>query len=448
MSSDISIIIEHVSKVYPIFKKPQDRLKQMIWRSRRKYYETFWALNDVNLIVNKGETLGILGRNGAGKSTLLQIIAGTLNATSGTVTTDGRIAALLELGAGFNPEFTGAENVILSGTILGISEAEMKARFNSIVEFADIGQFIDQPVKTYSSGMFARLAFAVASSISPDILIVDEILAVGDAKFQARCFKRLAELKSQGTTIILVTHSPDQVIQHCSRAILLNGGQLVSEGKPKDVVNVYLDLLFGKKIISKDAQTASNDPVKSGSSSCQSSSLQLDKSDKFKDFKSNTSLEDLFSTRQGYNKYEYRWGDRSAQILDFSINFDGIEYPNSYKSKGQIELLIKCVFYQSALRPVFGFAIKTKDGLTLYNTNSELQDVDVSRIQLGKPVFISFKWNLNLAPNDYFLSLGLAKLDSGTDEPLDRRYDSIHLNVLDTIEYYGHVDLGVEIGME
>ncbi len=442
--SDITIQVENISKIYPIFKKPQDRLKQMIWRKRRTYYETFWALRDISLTVHKGETLGILGRNGSGKSTLLQIIAGTLRATAGNVKTFGRIAALLELGAGFNPEFTGAENVILCGTILGISESEMKERYPSILEFADIGTFIDQPVKTYSSGMFARLAFAVASSISPDILIVDEILAVGDAKFQARCFTRLAELKASGTTIILVTHSPEQVIQHCTKAILLNAGSLIAEGRPKDVVNIYLDLLFGKKNNKDQEKIVSNgDDKKSDSNFKDIMTLE----NNFNSFRNNLSTEDLFSTRFGYNKYEYRWGDRSAAILDYSVSFNGVEYPNSYKSKGNFELLLKCIFYKKAIRPVFGFAVKTKDGLTIYNTNSELQSVDLDRIKVGEPVFVSFKWNFNLAPNDYFLSIGLADLGSGTDVPLDRRYDSIHINVMDNITYYGHVDLGVQISV-
>ncbi|MGI6525453.1 MAG: ABC transporter ATP-binding protein [Bdellovibrionota bacterium] len=437
MSSDITIQVENVSKVYPIFKKPQDRLKQMIWRKRRTYYETFWALRDINLTVYKGETLGILGRNGSGKSTLLQIIAGTLRPTAGSVKTNGRIAALLELGAGFNPEFTGAENVILSGAILGISEAEMKKRYDAILDFADIGTFIDQPVKTYSSGMFARLAFAVASSVSPDILIVDEILAVGDAKFQARCFSRLAELKAAGTTIILVTHSPEQVIQHCTRAILLNNGSLLAEGLPKDVVNVYLDLLFGKsdakqKKITEEIEKAENSLVTE---------------DPFKIFKEDSSTTDLFSTRKGYNQYEYRWGDKSAAILDYFVTFNGVEYPNSYKSRGKFKLLTKCIFYKKPLRPVFGFAIKTRDGLTLYNTNSELQSLNIDSIEVNQPIFVSFEADLNLAPNDYFLSVGLADLGSGTDVPLDRRYDSIHINVIDNITYYGHVDLEVKIAL-
>ncbi len=434
MSSEFTVKIEGLSKVYPIFKKPQDRLKQMIWRSRRTYYETFWALRDLNLEIKKGETLGILGRNGAGKSTLLQIIAGTLKPTAGTVQTNGRIAALLELGAGFNPEFSGAENVILSGAILGISEQEMRERYQSILDFADIGNFIDQPVKTYSSGMFARLAFAVASSIDPAILIVDEILAVGDAKFQGRCFKRLEDLKARGTTIILVTHAPEQVIQHCSRAILIDGGRLIAEGAPKDVVNQYLDLLFGKQEgkLKRESEKGQEQVIEGN----------------FGEFKGNQTLDDLFSTRPSYNKYEYRWGNKSAAILDYSVCFDGERFPSAYKSKGYLELLVKCVFYKKAVRPVFGFAVKTKGGLELYNTNSEVQGIDVSKVKTGEPFFVSFKWNINLAPGDYFLSIGLADLGLAPDPvPLDRRYDSIHINVLDSISYYGLTDFDVKINL-
>jgi len=232
-----AIEVKGVSKCYNIYDKPRDRLLQMFYRQRRQLYREFWALNDISFTVPRGETVGIVGRNGSGKSTLLQIIAGTLTPTAGGVSTDGRVAALLELGSGFNAEFTGRENVYLNASLLGLSSSEVDERFDSIAAFADIGRFIEQPVKTYSSGMIVRLAFAVQAQIDPAILIVDEALSVGDAKFQAKCFDRLKQLKDNGTSILLVTHSSEQVVTHCSSAILLDGGNKVFEGKPRETVN-------------------------------------------------------------------------------------------------------------------------------------------------------------------------------------------------------------------
>lgn len=237
---DIAIRVENLSKCYQIYDTPRDRLKQFILprlhhltgQTPRQYFREFWALKDVSFEVKKGETIGIIGRNGSGKSTLLQLICGTLSPTSGSITTNGRIAALLELGSGFNPEFTGRENVYMNASVLGLSKEEIDARFEDIVAFADIGTFIEQPVKMYSSGMMVRLAFAVQAQVEPDILIVDEALAVGDAKFQAKCFDRLHQLKEGGTSILLVTHSSEQIVTHCSEAILLDGEMLSNMVNP------------------------------------------------------------------------------------------------------------------------------------------------------------------------------------------------------------------------
>ena len=238
MSSDIAIKVENLSKCYQIYNQPRDYLKQfiiprlqrLIGREPKQYFREFWVLKDISFEIRKGETVGIIGRNGCGKSTLLQMICGTLNPTSGNVQTQGRITALLELGSGFNPEFTGRENVYMNAAVLGLSQEEIDMRFDDIVAFADIGEFIDQPVKTYSSGMMVRLAFAVQAQVLPDILIVDEALAVGDAKFQAKCFECLKQLKAKGTSILLVTHSSEQIVTHCSHAMLLNAGSVLVAG--------------------------------------------------------------------------------------------------------------------------------------------------------------------------------------------------------------------------
>lgn len=252
LSNQIAIKIENLSKCYHIYNQPQDRLKQSIYpriqrlagRPLKRYFHEFWALRDISFEVKKGETIGIIGRNGSGKSTLLQLICGTLTPTNGLVTTQGRIAALLELGSGFNPEFSGRENVYLNGAILGLSKEEIDSRFDNIAAFADIGEFIEQPVKIYSSGMIVRLAFAVQAMVDPDILIVDEALAVGDEKFQRKCFARLDELKNKGTAILFVSHSGPQIVELCEKALLLEHGERLMFTQPLQSVRAYQKLIY------------------------------------------------------------------------------------------------------------------------------------------------------------------------------------------------------------
>lgn len=259
-SEELAIRVTDLSKRYNIYSRPVDRLKQSIMpkvsgllgRPPRSYFHEFWALQNLTLDVKKGETVGVIGRNGSGKSTLLQMICGTLTPTSGHIETKGRITALLELGSGFNPEFTGRENVFLNGAILGLSRDEIKDRFDAIAGFADIGEFIEQPVKFYSSGMTVRLAFAVQAMVDPDILIVDEALAVGDERFQRKCFQRLEELKKNGTSILFVSHAGQQIVELCDRALLLEQGQRLLLSDPLTVVRAYHQLIYADPV--KQAQ--------------------------------------------------------------------------------------------------------------------------------------------------------------------------------------------------
>ena len=251
-SNDIAIRVRNLSKCYQIYDAPRDRLKQfvlprlqrMIGKSPKHYFSEFWALKNVSFEIKKGETVGIIGRNGSGKSTLLQMICGTLNPTSGSIETDGRVAALLELGSGFNPEFTGRENVYMNANVLGLSNEEIDSRFADIAAFADIGEFIKQPVKTYSSGMVVRLAFAVAINVDPEILIIDEALSVGDELFQRKCFSRIEAIKSNGATILFVSHSGGTIVELCDRALLIDAGERLAEGIPKQIVGRYQKLLY------------------------------------------------------------------------------------------------------------------------------------------------------------------------------------------------------------
>ncbi len=438
------ISVENVSKAYAIYEKPADRLKQMLSFGRKKYYREFPAVTNVSFSLKPGESLGIVGRNGSGKSTLLQMISGTLQPTSGSIAINGRIAALLELGAGFNPEFTGHENIFLNASVLGLTDQEIRERYDDILGFADIGDFIQQPVKTYSSGMYARLAFAVASSVSPDILIVDEILAVGDAKFQSKCFYRIAALRDNGTSILFVSHASEQVIKHCSRAILLEKGRLISIGEPKKIINDYMSLLFGKEKSESPPATAVVGKVLKNEIAHHET--ELAESGELPSF-FDASIEDQFQNHNSYNKHEHRWGDCQATILDYYLEVDGESFPLHIRSKSELTLSIKVLFNENILRPIFGFTIKTKDGVTLGGSNSEMcqtttpLDVGIA----GQIAIVTLRCNPNIAPGDYFISVGVASMVQGEVVPHDRRYDSIHLLVSDTVDYLGITDFGMSI---
>ena len=244
--SDIAIKIENLSKIYRLYDKPIDRMKESLSISKKRYSREHYALRNITFDVKKGESIGIIGKNGSGKSTLLKIITGVLTQSQGSIEVNGKIAALLELGAGFNPEYTGIENIYLNGTMMGYTKEEMEKRVNPIVEFADIGEFINQPVKTYSSGMFARLAFAVAINVEPEILIVDEALSVGDTRFQIKCIDKMKELKENGTTILFVSHATEQVKRFCNRAVWINNGEMMDIGESSEIIDKYESyMLYG-----------------------------------------------------------------------------------------------------------------------------------------------------------------------------------------------------------
>lgn len=433
LSDDMSIQVTDLCKYYEIYDIPSDRLKQFIVprlqrytrQPVKQYFEKFCALKDISFAVKRGETVGIIGSNGSGKSTLLQIICGTLTPTSGLVETRGRIAALLELGSGFNPEFTGRENICMNAAVLGLSPAAIDAKFDAIAAFADIGPFLNQPIKSYSSGMIVRLAFAVQSQIDPDILIVDEALAVGDAKFQAKCFERLRQLKDNGASILLVSHSSEQIVTHCSTAILLSKGVQLDMGEPKQVVNRYMDLLFGKEKKQLDA------PMALVESTVQASVCQLSR------------LEDCFAKHNNYNPHEYRWGDGSAAILDFYLMAEDEVYPSQIGSGQKITLRLSIKFHQDIHCPILGITLKTKEGVAVYGVNSETIDCDQLR-SLGKKdsvIEVQMVFDCPLSTGDYFISVGLASRHGEEIIPHDRRYDAIHLNIKPGNNFFGLADM-------
>lgn len=459
-SNDYAIQIQQVSKCYQVYENPTRRLKQFILpridrklgREPRVYHEDFWALRDVSFVLPRGETMGIVGRNGSGKSTLLQIIAGTLTPTSGEVNVNGRVAALLELGAGFNADFSGRENVYLNASLLGLSKEETDNKLDDILSFADIGRFIDSPVRSYSSGMLVRLAFAVQAQIDPEILIVDEALAVGDAKFQAKCFMRLKKLKEQGTSILFVSHATEQIVTHCDSALLLDSGTMQARGKPKDVVNRYLDILFGKKNSTqheRNVQDANLD-------SAVNREKQLARLENGEDVKTEVSgqfsslLNGRYEQRTNYNPSEYRWGDRAAEIVDFYLAEEDVAYPTRLTPRKPLNFAFRICFHSLIVRPIFGFAVKTKEGVTIYNTNTEWQEIELrDAVNPGQELIVSVSMPTLMYQGDFFISVGIASTgNDGEVVPHDRRYDSIHVAVGPINTFTGLADLNARIKFE
>lgn len=438
MSSEAVIKVSDLSKCYLIYDKPQDRLKQYVIPRLQRYlrlhqttfYREFWALRNISFEVPRGATVGIIGRNGSGKSTLLQMICGTLTPTGGTVQTQGRIAALLELGSGFNPEFSGRENIYMNGSILGMDKAEIDEKLHQIIAFADIGDHLDQPTKTYSSGMTVRLAFAVQALCDPDILVVDEALAVGDARFQAKCFERLKQLKDKGTSILLVTHSSEQIVTHCNHAILIENGTVYASGRPRDVINTYHHLLFDGGVAER-FETAESGPEQISTPLVTDISI----------------TKDLFYTHPGYNEHEFRWGDGKATLLDYVLWVEKNLYPQKVDSGSEMRLKVSIRFNQSVSNPILGITVKNREGMAISGTNTEMLNTphDSRWGYQGSVHIIETEFVCNLAPGDYFISLGIASREGHDIIPHDRRYDVIHFQVSPNPKLFGIADLKIKI---
>jgi lipopolysaccharide transport system ATP-binding protein len=396
LTGDVAISVTNVSKKFRLFASPSARLAEALHPFRKTYHHEFWALRDISFTVNRGEVLGILGQNGSGKSTLLQIICSVMQATEGDVQAHGRISALLELGAGFNPDFTGRQNVMLNGSIMGFTRKEMQQRMPEIEAFADIGEFFDQPVKTYSSGMSVRVAFAAAIHIDPEILIVDEALAVGDSKFQHKCYARIEDFKARNKTIILVTHDVGQITAHCDRAILLNKGQLVMEGRPRDVVDRYIETIFGTD--DSPSVTEKDDAGESGQESGSNHSAVEYRDDK------------RVEERRSYCKNEIRFGDRRAEILDCVVESGGVWDPAQVNFADPMNIYVKMRF-AAEFAPLYGFGLKTIAGIEVYGSNTYMQRIAVPASKPGILQTIRFSLSAPLRPGDYFLDVGVAEID-------------------------------------
>lgn len=413
--SDVAIKVDHLSKVYKLYKKPSDRLKEALGfrvESREHY-----ALNDVSFDVKKGETVGIIGTNGSGKSTILKIITGVLNPTKGSVVVDGRISALLELGAGFNMEYSGIENVYLNGTMMGFSKEEIDAKLQDILDFADIGDFVHQPVKSYSSGMFVRLAFAVAINIEPEILIVDEALSVGDVFFQAKCYRKFDEFKEMGRTILFVSHDLGSIARYCDRVVLLNRGVKLDEGQPKEMVDLYKKVLVHQEN-EKPAEAAS-----------------------IEEKTQETKWKKPFEVNP--NALEY--GTKAAEIVDYIILDSKGRETNTIEKFTDFSIKMRVKFHQDMDDPIFAFTIKNLQGTEITGTNTMFEKVTVQPQKEGDIQEISFTQNMNLQGGEYLLSLGCTGYHDGEFDVYHRLYDICNLTVVSVKNSVGFYDMNSAI---
>lgn len=412
-----AIELKHISKVYKLYDKPSDRLKESLGLTRKCKHKDHYALDDINFTIKKGECVGIIGTNGSGKSTVLKIITGVLNKTGGELNVDGRISALLELGAGFNMEYTGIENVYLNGSMIGFSKEEIDQKLDDILSFADIGDFVYQPVKTYSSGMFVRLAFAVAINIDPEILIVDEALSVGDVFFQVKCYKKFEEFKKMGKTILIVSHDLSSISKYCDRVILLNKGHKLAEGKPKQIVDMYKKLLVnqlddsGEEIAAKEETTSSNDV--------------------------NASWKEGMTCNPDIIEY----GEKQAEITDFAIFDESGTITNIIEKGKKCTIKMRARANETVNGPIFAMTIKDIKGTEITGTNTMYEGKDVEIFSKGKELEVSFTQCIDLQGGEYMISFGITGFKDGNFFVYHRLYDACNLTVVSDKNTVGFYDM-------
>jgi len=411
--NEIAIKAEHISKVYKLYEKPSDRLKESLGLSKKKKYKEHFALNDLSLEIKKGETVGIIGTNGSGKSTILKIITGVIHPTSGSIAVEGRISALLELGAGFNQEYTGIENIYLNGTMMGFSNQEIDNRLNDILEFADIGEFVNQPVKTYSSGMFVRLAFAVAINIDPEILIVDEALSVGDVFFQAKCYRKFEEFKSMGKTILFVSHDLGSITKYCDRAILLNKGTKILEGTPKETVDMYKRVLVNQTEEDKK-NTTLWEPDHEG---------------------------EKMNSKLVINPETLEYGDKRAEIVDFAVQDATGKIGNVIEKGTEFSIKMRVKFREDIKEPIFAFTLKNLLGIEITGTNTVLEKQIVHPKKAGDIQEITFTQKMRLQGGEYLLSFGVSGYVNEEFVVYHRLYDVCGLTVISDKNTVGYFDM-------
>ncbi len=415
---NIAIQVTDVEKIYKLYDKPSDRIREALGFGRGKHHTEHHALKGVNLTIRQGECVGIIGTNGSGKSTILKIITGVLNATRGTVTVNGRISALLELGAGFNMEYNGIENIYLNGTMIGFSEKEIDEKMEDILEFADIGEYVYQPVKTYSSGMFVRLAFAVAINIEPEILIVDEALSVGDVFFQAKCYHKFEEFKEMGKTIVFVSHDLSSISKYCDRVVLLNQGTKLGEGRPKEMIDIYKQVLVGQYVVPE----SENGSLLDDEELCRAASGRKG---------------DAGAGDQNPELLEY--GSKKALITEYYITDEkGTKTPAILKgSRFTIHMRVQVA--ETLQAPIFAFTIKNVRGTEITGTNTMFEKAFLEPVEAGEERMITFTQEMNLQGGDYLLSLGVTGYEEDDFTVYHRLYDVLSLTVIsdkDTVGFY------------
>lgn len=423
------IEVKHVDKVYKLFDSNKARVADTLGLTRKKNYKEHFALKDMNFQVAQGECVGLIGTNGSGKSTILKIITGVLSPTHGEVTVNGRISALLELGAGFNQEYTGIENIYLNGTMLGYSKEEIDSKLDDILSFADIGDFVFQPVKTYSSGMFVRLAFAVAINIDPEILIVDEALSVGDVFFQAKCYKKFEEFKEAGKTILFVSHDLGAISKYCDRAILINKGDKVAEGTPKDMIDIYKKILVGQEphlsSRAKEAIEASGQekaqPVDDGS---------------------------LWKSHYQLNPNVNEYGDGRAKIIDFAVIDENGTYTNAIMKGSTFTVKSKVHFNTDIENPIFTLTFKTIKGIDVTGTNTMYEKCDVGLCKEGEEYVATFTQKMDMQGGEYLMSISCTGFDGVDFVAYNRLYDVMNITVVSSKNTVGFYDMNSEVSVE
>lgn len=417
--SELAINVEHISKVYKLYQGKADRIKDALHIGGKKNYQEYHALSDVSFEVKRGETVGLIGTNGAGKSTLLKTITGVLTPSSGQIVVNGKISALLELGAGFNMEYTGLENIYFNGTLLGYTKEQMEERVPKIIEFAGIGDYIHQPVKTYSSGMFARLAFAMAINVEPDILIVDEALSVGDIYFQSKCFKKMDEIKKRGTTILLVTHDMSSVVKYCDKVVVLNHGKVVKEGNPKEMVDIYKKILVN----------------------------QYDENSDKEEEKFETSAAS-WASKLSLNEENVLYGSGKAKIVDFGFFDEENQITSMVLKKKIFHIKMKVTFCEDVENPIFAFAVKNARGAEVTGTNTMFERKDLPIARKGETYVITFTQKALLQGGEYLMSFGCTGYENGEFTVYDRLYDVANLTIVSEQDTVGTFDSDSKVEIE
>ena len=442
MAEDIAISVNDVSKMYKLYDNPMDRLKESLGLSRKKKYKEHYALNHVSFQVHKGETVGIIGTNGSGKSTILKIITGVLSPTGGEVSVNGRISALLELGAGFNGEYSGLENVYLNGSMIGFSREEIDAKLQSILDFADIGEFIHQPVKTYSSGMFVRLAFAVAINIDPEILIVDEALSVGDVFFQAKCYRKFEEFKEMGKTILFVSHDLSRIGKYCDRVVLLNKGEKLAEGGAKEMVNLYRRVLVNQYDDADLEEGAEN--AEAGQDGQLTDGTAGENVSKKEHAGGGRAMKDSLNL----NPKVLEYGSKLGEIVDFAIRDDTGMITNVIEKGKEFSVQMKVRFQADVNDPIFAFTLKDLKGTEITGTNTMYEHTPVKPQKAGDVREITFKQIMPLEAGEYMLCLGCTGYKDGDFTVFHRLYDVCNLTVITDKKAVGYFDMFSKVSVK